>query len=86
MKYKITLFACAALLMTGCTSDKFEIPAGDVPAAVLNAYQQKYPNTEATEWDAAKEGGSLVYVVCLKVNDKKIKSSFRPDGTFINEK
>jgi hypothetical protein len=58
------------------------IPAGELPAAVTNAVNGKYPKaiffrTERIE----KPAGKTLYEVNIKVNGKKKELEMNPDGT-----
>ena len=85
MRSKIAIFVFSVLIIAGCGSKKFKVPAADVPQAVVTSFQEKYPSATVVEWEAEKEGADMVYEVGFKVNDKKMEAAFKPDGTFIKE-
>lgn len=81
---KSILITGAVLLLVSCKSE-FDIMSSDVPQAVLNAFQQKYPSAQVTEWEVEKESGALVFEAEFKLDGKKKEAEFKPDGTFIKE-
>ena len=84
MKTKIIVSITAAILLTGCASE-FEIAASDVPQAVLDSFNSKYPGVKDVEWEVEKEDGKLYFEAEFKVENKEKEVHFRPDGTFVGE-
>jgi hypothetical protein len=70
------------LLMVSCASE-FDVIGDDVPPAVLTAFEAKYPDATAAEWNVEKSDGRLVYEAEFKIDNKKKKAEFESDGTFI---
>lgn len=74
----------AAILLAGCASE-FGIAASDVPQAVLDSFNSKYPGASNVEWEVEKEDGKLYFEAEFKMENKSIEAHFRPDGTFSGE-
>jgi CheY-like chemotaxis protein len=64
--YLLALFACSAFAQT--------------PAAVLAAFQQKYPAAQAVEWETEDEG---VFEADFKLDNKKMSAAFDAKGTWL---
>ena len=84
MKIKIITSIIGAMLLAGCASE-FEIAASDVPQAVVESFNAKYPGATNVEWEVEKEDGKLFFEAEFKHNNKEIEAHFRPDGTFSGE-
>jgi hypothetical protein len=84
MKTKVIAFIAAATLMAGCASE-FEIAASDVPQAVLDSFNSKYPGARDVEWEVEKEDGKLYFEAEFKMDNKGKEAHFRSDGTFAGE-
>ncbi len=72
-------------LLTSACATEFEIAASDVPQAVLDAFNSKYPGAEEVEWEVEKEDGKLYFEAEFDVDGKDKEALFRPDGTFSKE-
>ncbi len=68
----------AVMLITGCAQ---ELKESDVPQAVKDAFNTKYPGTTVTKWE--KEGEA--YEAEYTANGKEMGAEFKADGTFIKE-
>ena len=62
---------------------KDNINTSDVPAAVISAFNAKFPGATDVEWKHAKEDGKPSYKAKYKINGKKVKAEFGEDGSFI---
>jgi hypothetical protein len=69
---------------SGCCSE-FKIVSGDVPPAVLSAFQAKYPNAKHVEWEAEKTDGHLAFEAEFNLDGKSKEAYFKPDSTFLKE-
>ncbi|WP_439628837.1 PepSY-like domain-containing protein [Gemmata sp.] len=68
--------------------EEAEVAEKDVPAAVLTAFKQKYPNAKPskTEKVTKGDGGEVKYEFDIKDGDKECEVYFAPDGKFIEKK
>jgi hypothetical protein len=83
MKLK-KIIVVALIAVTGCASE-IEISSSDVPAAVITAFNGKYPQASDVEWEIEKLEGKLYYEAEFRSEGKKKEAYFRPDGTFSKE-
>jgi hypothetical protein len=74
----------AVTLAYGCCSE-FKIVSADVPAAVVSAFQARYPNAADVAWEAEKTSGRLAFEAEFKIDGKRKEAYFKPDGTFLKE-
>lgn len=58
------------------------ISAADVPDAVMNAYQSKYPDAAGAEWKKLDTGN---FKVQFFVGDAKFETTFTPSGDIVKE-
>jgi hypothetical protein len=84
MKTKLLLASACTLLIASCASE-FEIAASDVPQAVLDSFNGKYPGAKSVEWEVEKENGKLYFEAEFELEGKEKEAYFRPDGTFSKE-
>lgn len=82
---KVTFILPAAALLLGACASEFDVPAADVPQAVVSGFQQKYPNVQNPEWEVEKSEGHLIYEAEFKLDGKRKEAEFKPDGTFVKE-
>lgn len=68
------------------SGDGRHIPASQVPDAVINSFNNKFPNAHNVQWEVEKEHGSKVYQAEFTQNGKRFKAQFAPDGTFLGKK
>jgi hypothetical protein len=83
-KIIFTPIICIIFFLSGCSAE-FKILAEDVPPAVLQAFQLKYPTASGVEWEAEKTDGHLAFEAEFKIDGKKKEAYFKPDGTFLKE-
>ena len=83
MKTKL-LLATACALIISCASE-FDIASSDVPQAVLDSFNTKYPNAKDVEWEVEKEDGRLYFEAEFSTDGKTKEAYFRPDGSFSKE-
>ncbi len=90
---QIILLLCISFFgwsFQSCTDDsgkgQDKLAPANVPAAVVSAFNAKYPGATDVEWDKGKEGDKQTYKAEYKSGDKKIKAEFGEDGSFIKEK
>lgn len=69
---------------SGKSSDK--LAPSDVPAAVVSAFNAKYPGITTVEWEKAKEGETQTYKAEYKNGEDKMEAEFAADGTFIKDR
>lgn len=84
MKTKIIASIAAATMLASCASE-FKIAASDVPQAVLDSFNSKYPGARDVAWEVEKEDGKLYFEAEFKMDNKEKEVHFRPDGTFAGE-
>ena len=60
------------------------IPAADLPAAVTDALQKKYPGVPVIRAEKLEQPGKTLYEVAIRLNGKKKEAEILPDGTFVN--
>ena len=59
------------------------INSTELPAAVVNAINSKYPGNSITKAEKIeKPGGKILYETVIKVNNKKKEIEINPDGSF----
>lgn len=58
----------------------FSLSAGDVPAAVLKEFENKFPGAEKVKWDQQKNGQCDVK---FKWSDRKCTASFSESGEWL---
>jgi hypothetical protein len=85
MKTKISLWILTLALIAGGCASEFKIVSGDVPQAVISAFQAKYPNSQNVEWEAEKTDGHLAFEAEFKQDGKSKEAYFKPDGAFLKE-
>jgi hypothetical protein len=51
----------------------------NVPAAVIQAFNQQYPNAESVEWDSEKDG----YEADFKIAGQEMEASFDLNGAWL---
>ena len=49
--YGMFMAMCAMVAFTGCDNDDDDIRVSDVPNAVMNTFEAKYPNVSHAEWE-----------------------------------
>ena len=49
--YGMFMAMCAMVAFTGCDNDDDDIRVSDVPNAVMNTFEAKYPNVSYAEWE-----------------------------------
>lgn len=60
------------------------IKASELPAAVTNAINTKYPGNTITRAEKLeKPGGKILYETVIKVKGKKKEIEINPDGSFV---
>ena len=73
----------AVLTLASIACEK-HLDASQVPAAVKESFEKKYPNATDVEW--IKEGSSkLIYEAEFKIGDKEIIAEFSDGGEFLVE-
>lgn len=81
---KLNIFSVAilVLILSACEN---HLDASQVPAAVKESFQKKYPNATEVEW--IEEGSSLkvIYEAEFKINGKEITAEFSEAGEFLEE-
>lgn len=85
MKALISIIIPFLLLFFWNCSSEFKIISGDVPPAVVSAFQSKYPSAQNVEWEAEKTDGHLAFEAEFKMEGKRKEAYFKPDGTFLKE-
>ena len=56
--YGLFLALWGAVTLTSCSNDDDDLRVSDVPSAVMNSFEAKYPNVSRAEWE--KKGGYIV--------------------------
>lgn len=70
------------VLLVVCFSAKAQHTARNVPAIVLNAFQQEFPKARQVEWEQRKDGSFEVeFNMGMVRRDQKV--FFSPDGTML---
>ena len=84
MKKLIYLLSLLTFLNFSSCKEK-KMAASDVPQAVVNEFQAKYPNSSDIKWEEEKEDGKVLYQAEFKYNGKEMKAEFDAAGNFIKE-
>ena len=61
------------------------ISASQVPAAVIESFNAKFPDAKNVQWEVQKEDGGKIYQAEFTQNGKRFKAQFAPDGTFLGK-
>jgi hypothetical protein len=81
---KLNIFSVAilALILSACEN---HLDASQVPPAVKESFQKKYPNATEVEW--IEEGSSLkvIYEAEFKLEGKEITAEFSEAGEFLEQ-
>jgi ABC-type glycerol-3-phosphate transport system substrate-binding protein len=84
--YSAILFAGLSLSSCGGMETKStEVAAADVPAAVLTAFNEKYPGATDVKWEKELENNKTEYEAKFTLNGKTSEAEFEEAGTFIKE-
>ena len=78
----VIVFSIAGLV--ACENEE-ELSASEVPHAVVNAFQLKYPGIAAEKWVKEHENDKAVYEVEFINNGKEVEAEFDEGGNFIEE-
>jgi uncharacterized membrane protein YkoI len=73
------------ILLSGCSSNSFEIKETDVPQNVIGAFRAKYPSAQVVKWEAEKEGGKFYFEAKIKEGDKEKEVHITADGSSVSE-
>jgi uncharacterized membrane protein YkoI len=72
--------------MFGCNDgNKADVPAAQVPAAVIATFNGRYPDAAETRWEMKKLNDRSVYEAEFKVNNNEKEAKIEENGTFIGE-
>ena len=86
------IVVAAALSVVGCanmhhheeeTSGAKTMKDADVPAAVRDSVNKRFPGAQVTSVERERENGMVVYDYELKQNDRKYESDVKEDGTIL---
>lgn len=80
-----TALALAGIAFSSC-GDNSDIPASEVPAAVMSSFNSKYTNVTDAEWEREERNGAMVYEVDFKADNKEIKAVFDANGGLVESK
>jgi hypothetical protein len=62
-----------------------EISAKDLPKAVAEALEKKYPRAKITKTEEVSKDDKITYEMQITVGKKKLEVVFDPDGKFVKE-
>jgi hypothetical protein len=82
---KKTILLCLLPFILSACCD-INLLTQDVPQNVINNFHSKYPYATKVKWEAGKYKGHLAYKACFKLEEKKMKTWYRQDGTVLKEK
>ena len=81
MKFKIAIITLVALIgILGMSMTTEKTSKIEVPQAVKNAFNQKYPAAKKVEWELEKVGE---YEAEFKMNREEMSANFLEDGTWV---
>lgn len=84
----LRLCALAVLLpFASCGEDEHgeEVAAGDVPAAVMTAFSNKYPGAADAKWEKETHAEEVEYEVEFMHDGKKKHAEYEADGGVVEE-
>ena len=85
MKKAIAYIAFTSVTFLISCENEEEVPASEVPQAVMSAFQSKYPNITGEKWVKENEDNKIVYEAKFKANNKETEAEFDESGNFIEE-
>ena len=86
---RLAKIACAGALagmlalVPGARADEEKVALKDVPKAVMDAVQKKFPGAELVEAEKEVEEGKTTFEVELKDKGRSIDVSLKPNGTIL---
>jgi hypothetical protein len=90
----LVLAGFVGLSLLGALARADKIKEADVPKAVVEALQKKYPGAAVSQWEKEKEDGQDAFEAKLTVKSKakdgteterKLEVTLSPDGTLLSE-
>jgi hypothetical protein len=66
--------------------DGRHISPSQVPVAVKQSFNDRYPSATNVRWEVEREDGGRVYQAEFNFNGRHLKAQFAPDGTFLGQK
>ncbi|HNP24860.1 MAG TPA: hypothetical protein PKL37_22480 [Panacibacter sp.] len=85
MKQSVIILMFSTLVLSACSSSKFEIKESEVPQNVVAALKAKYPSAQVTKWVAEKEDGRFYFEAEIKDGDKEKEIHITSDGSSVTE-
>ncbi len=64
---------------------KGHISESEVPAAVMNSFNTKYPGATDVKWERETEDSRIVYEAEFKMSDNKMEAFWDEAGNFVRE-
>jgi len=68
------------------SGDGKHIPVSQVPAAVLESFNARYPNATNVQWEREREDNGVQYKADFMIGNKRIEARFEKDGTFLGQR
>ena len=75
-----------APLIYKSSGDGKHIPASQVPPAVLESFNDRYPNATNVKWEREREDNGVQYKADFMIGNKRFEARFAKDGTFLGQK
>ena len=90
MLTSVSAFASNGSIVSNVVSvksgDGRHISASEVPAPVMQSFNNRFPDATNVQWQVEKEHGSKVYQAEFTQNGKRFKAQFASDGAFLGKK
>ena len=81
----VALLATASIVFTSCGGGDSKLNESDVPQAVVQSFQAKYPTATDVKWKTETHNNKKVYEAEFKTDGKEVEAEFDEAGTFIRE-
>ena len=82
--FSVLLMAGGVLFTSSCSNDK-TLSLAEVPPAVVQSFNTKYPGATEVTWKTETIDGKKVYDAEFKTGGKSLDAEFDEAGTFVRE-
>jgi hypothetical protein len=68
------------------SEDGKHIPVSQVPPAVLESFNARYPNATNVQWEREREDNGVQFKADFMIGNKRIEARFAKNGTFLGQR